>query len=684
MERWLELVLEHSSDAIVILDRERVIRYANRAAAALAEMAGPDELYGVSYDQVLEAHEIFDEAGRHPDRATLPSHIALTEGRPVRGMVARQVHRQSGRQRWISIASVPLFTDEDSRKAQFAILFFTDISDQKARQDRVAFLLEATRGSSVAGDLSERFLEKARVIVPLLADWCTVNVLQEDGRLARVAAVHRDPTKTAAVEQLATLAMEGGADRSVASVITTGEAKLYHLISPEMLAGTFPTSEGTELLRELAPRSAMILPVVSGGRTFGALSLAYTEESLRTYTEDDLDFMREFCLHLGVLADNARLYGEVEARDKAKDAFMAALSHELRNPLAPIKSALELLAIRDTSPEAREALEIVDYQFNHVQEILRDLLDVTRFTRGLVTIEERPLELAALLTRAADMNEEHLRKKGITLHRDFSEGPLAVVGDSTRLQQAVMNILQNAEKFTPAGGNVWIALKREGDRAVISIRDDGEGMEAETLAHVFDSYGPQHHPRQAGRTGLGLGLVLVRDIIRLHGGSVEARSPGKDRGSTFTLVLPLSGEALPCAQMPPQPARENSGARHRILIVDDNEAAARGLDRLLAKRGHETAVAHDGAGALAAARSFSPTVILLDIGLPDMSGLSVGEQIRAEHGRAVLLIALSGYGQQEDIEATKAAGFDCHLVKPASLADIESALAARLAASVPA
>lgn len=667
-QEWLELVLENSSDAIIIIDRRRMIRYANKAAAGLAGIAVPRELFGRSYDAILAEHVIYDEHGNHPDPDLFPSNVALFRGIALRDKVVRHMHSTSGKQRWLSVSGIPLFVDTETMQARYAIVFFTDISDRKLREDRVQLLIESSKILSVSGGLRESLLANAKLIVPLMADWCTVNLLNEGGTIERVAVAHRDQRKDALVEKLANIADAN----TMTGVVHTGKAKLLPHLERSELSANFPTEEGRALLEQLNPTSTMVLPIMSGGRVLGALSLAYADSG-RIYTQEDLEFMQEFSYHLGVLVDNARLYQEIEKRDKSKDKFIAALSHELRNPLAPIRSAIDLLKAKNADPELKDPISTIDRQFDHVNKILRDLLDVNRFLQGKVTIDKKLVDLRAVLEKAAEINKPILTRKHLALHLYIPGEPLYVEGDDTRLQQAVMNIVHNAEKFTKIGGNVWIELRREDTNAVISIRDDGQGIAPEDLATIFDPYA-----RKQSSTGLGLGLSLVRDIAQLHDGEVRAKSLGEGEGSTFEITLPLS-EKTPSEQTSLPLARLDAPVPQKILVVDDNVPAAKGLAMLLRYHGHTTALAHTGEDALhmVSERDFEPTALLVDIGLPDISGYEVARRLRAEYGNDMLLIALTGYGQPEDIRLSKEAGFNHHLTKPVSIGEVQALLVPR-------
>jgi PAS domain S-box-containing protein len=355
-----------------------------------------------------------------------------------------------------------------------------------------------------------------------------------------------------------------------------------------------------------------------------------------------------------------------EQANRAKDEFLAMLGHELRNPLSPIVTALQLMKLRGDNRSAREQ-EIIERQVKHLTRLVDDLLDVSRVARGKVELAKKPVQLAEVVLKAVEMASPLLELRRHRLSVEVARDGLLVLGDETRLAQVVANLLTNAAKYTDAGGDITVAAAREGDHAVLRVRDNGIGIRPELLGRVFDLFvqGSQSSERSQG--GLGLGLTLVRNLVELHGGTVTAHSEGVDRGSELVVRLP----ALAIQVVAPNDGggartlRATSGGR-RVLVVDDNPDAVELLAELLETIGHTVAVAHDGPRALEVARSFHPEVAILDIGLPVMDGYELAQRLREELGPAATphLIALTGYGQEHDVQRSKAIGFAEHMVKP--------------------
>jgi PAS domain S-box-containing protein len=362
--------------------------------------------------------------------------------------------------------------------------------------------------------------------------------------------------------------------------------------------------------------------------------------------------------------DHAR--NEAVTANRAKDEFLAMLGHELRNPLAPITTALALIRSQNVTAVARE-IGVIERQVNHLGALVNDLLDVSRITTGKVTLHRQILDLAEVTVRAVEMAAPLVEARGHTLAVDVPAG-LFVDADEHRLGQIVVNVLTNAAKYTPAGGTIRITAERAGSEIRLAVTDTGVGLSADLLPHVFDLFvqGRQESHRPAG--GLGIGLAIVARLVRMHGGHVEAASDGAGKGSTFTVILPAAPSGPAPVVATSRPAGPRPGTSKAVLVVDDNVDAAQMLALWLELRGYETRTAHDGPSALEMLASFAPDVAVLDIGLPTMDGYELARRLRAE-GRhpALKLVALTGFGQEADRQRARDAGFDVHVVKPVDL-----------------
>jgi signal transduction histidine kinase/CheY-like chemotaxis protein len=388
------------------------------------------------------------------------------------------------------------------------------------------------------------------------------------------------------------------------------------------------------------------------------------------------------------LTERQRLQDELRLRidqlheaDRRKDEFLAMLAHELRNPLAPIQNALEILALPGASEATiAQAEEILGRQVQHLTRLVDDLLDIARISRGKIELRKERVALDAIVARAVEAARPLIDARRHTLTVSLPPEPLTLDADPTRIAQVISNLLNNAAKYSDANGQIWLTARRERDRISIHVRDQGIGISSELLPTIFDLFvqASRGHDRTHG--GMGIGLTLVRRLVELHGGTVEATSAGPGRGSEFTIRLPLASvEAVRAAgDAPPSVDSKHVPTCGPILIVDDNVDAARTLEHLLRSRGYDVQAVFDGTTALACAESRRPQVAILDIGMPQMDGFELAERLRGRFGSAELfLIALSGWGQEEDRRRSSEAGFQAHLVKPVELSALERLLAER-------
>ena len=373
-------------------------------------------------------------------------------------------------------------------------------------------------------------------------------------------------------------------------------------------------------------------------------------------------------------AEIARLAAEEASR--AKDVFLAVLGHELRNPLAPIVTALQLLKLRGDARSSRE-LGVVERQVKHMVRLVDDLLDVSRIRQRKLELRKRAVDLRDVVATAVELASPGIEQRLHHFAVEVPPHPIVVDADEARLTQVFANLLDNAAKYTPHGGHLVLAVRDEDDEAVVDVRDDGVGIDVALLPRIFDMFvqAPQSADRPAG--GLGLGLSLVAWLVQMHGGHVEARSDGSGTGSTFPVRLPVSARraARPARREPTPLSLPAVDAGRRVLVVDDNRDALELVAEVLRSVGHDVRTACDGPEALRVVQGFAPEVAILDIGLPVMTGYEVAERIRTELGEAApRLIALSGYGQAGDRERSLEAGFDLHLVKPVETVDLLSSV----------
>jgi len=359
--------------------------------------------------------------------------------------------------------------------------------------------------------------------------------------------------------------------------------------------------------------------------------------------------------------------------DRRKDEFLATLAHELRNPLAPIRNSLHILRLSGGGdPASAKVCDMMERQVGHLVRLVDDLMEVSRITRGKIELRMQPVELAAVVRSAVEASRPLIEASGHELAISLPAGALIIQGDALRLSQVFSNLLNNAAKYMDERGHIWLGAKQQDGHVVVSIRDTGIGIPAEMLPHIFKMFTQVDRSARQAQGGLGIGLTLVRTLVEMHGGHVEAHSRGVNEGSEFVVRLPLGKAAdLPAGNT--SKAHVALAPNQRVLVVDDNRDAADSLGLLLRLLGAEVRVVNDGPSALQALPAYRPTVVLLDIGMPGMNGYEVARQIRQQpEWRDVMLIALTGWGQEEDRRRTSQAGFDHHLLKPADISTLES------------
>jgi signal transduction histidine kinase/ActR/RegA family two-component response regulator len=500
----------------------------------------------------------------------------------------------------------------------------------------------------------------AGLVVPFLADYGAMVLMNADGsaRARRESCVAgwepylgaQRAAFEALLEQQQKRAMEEGAHQFI-----------DRLTAPPADEDAADDSPGGEV---------HAFPLTTRGKPRGVLMLAMGP-SARHLAGHDLSLADNLAGRAASALENCLLYEEIQNADRRKNEFLATLSHELRNPLAPLRSALHMLRTQAFEPErVTPLLQTMDRQVAQMTRLVEDLLDISRITRGAIELRRETLDVSAEIRNALESCQGPLEAGAHEVVLDLPAAPLHVVADRVRLQQILENVLLNAVKYTDRGGRIEVAARAELSEIVIEVRDNGIGIAPDKLAQVWDLFVQVDESPDRTRKGLGIGLALVRDLVRRHGGSVQALSEGLGKGSTFTVRLPIAGRrdlapaAPPAAQAAPAaPARAE--AARRVLIVDDNIDAAETLSMMLELLGHTTCQAHDGHEALRVAQEFHPEIIFMDIGLPGLSGHQVVSRMRTELGMSdTHIVALSGYGTEEDRRKSAEAGFDHHLVKP--------------------
>jgi signal transduction histidine kinase/ActR/RegA family two-component response regulator len=417
------------------------------------------------------------------------------------------------------------------------------------------------------------------------------------------------------------------------------------------------------------------VPLLVRDRAIGVLGFG-RQGSRHPFDASDLQLAEEVARRASIALENARLYRELQEADRRKDEFLAMLGHELRNPLAPISNALELLKRHSLSAAELGSLQrLMDRQVRQLVRLVDDLLDVSRITRGKIKLEREPVEIAKVIQAAVETSRPLIDARGHVLEVTVPDEPLRVLGDASRLAQVISNLLNNAAKYTEPGGRISLSAAQEEEKdLVIRVRDTGIGIPASMRSKIFDLFTQVESSLDRSQGGLGIGLTLVKQLVDKHGGSVQATSAGEGQGSEFIIRLPLL-PSVPPSEPRPAPGAADKGRAYRVLVVDDNVDSADTLALLLQLSGHEVATAYRGEAALDLAVERKPQVVFLDIGLPGMDGYEVARRLRAmPFAKGMTLVAMTGYGQDNDRRRSAEAGFDLHLVKPVDLTDLEALL----------
>ncbi len=424
-------------------------------------------------------------------------------------------------------------------------------------------------------------------------------------------------------------------------------------------------------------RGWLAAPLVGrDGRNIGLIQLSDKYEG--EFTEDDEAVLVQLAQMASVAVENARLVESLRDADRRKDEFLATLAHELRNPLAPLRNGLQVMKLAAGNAEAVEqARSLMERQMAVMVRLIDDLLDVSRITRGKLPLRRERVDLASVVQSAVEGSRPLIETSAHRLTVSLPPEPIYLDADPTRLAQVFANLLTNAAKYTDKAGHIWLTAGRHEGEVVVSVRDTGIGIAAEHLPRLFEMFSQVAPALERSQGGLGIGLSLVKGLVEMHGGRIEARSEGPGKGSEFVVRLPVAGD-VPAPETPAPGSGERATARprRRILLADDNRDAADSLAMMLRLAGHEVHATHDGQEAVEAAEWFRPDVALLDLGMPRMNGFEAARRIREQPwGRSVILVAITGWGQDEDKRRASEAGFDHHLTKPVDPAALEKLLA---------
>jgi signal transduction histidine kinase/CheY-like chemotaxis protein len=537
---------------------------------------------------------------------------------------------------------------------------------------RLRALAEASRVLAAARlDVGSVLAAMAAEILAHVGHACAISLASPDGDWLEMAIVQdQDLERERLLRQMAgTLRIRRGEGLS-GKVLATERPVLLPSVAPQELASRAAPSLALRV-EALGVQSVMCVPLLSSGRVLGTIATTRFGEC-QPFTADDLSLLEDMADRAALAIENARLHeAEREARaraedaDRRKDEFLAMLGHELRNPLAPLLIATEILRQLPAEEKCQAwARDAIARQVAQLSRLVDDLLDVSRINLGRIELRLEPLDLGAVAVQALEASRPLLAERDHQVVVELPAVSVMVRGDAGRLTQAISNLLNNAAKYTDRAGQVRLRVASVGEQAIVSVSDTGIGISADMLGRVFDLFAQGQEARDRSRGGLGVGLTLVKRLVEMHGGYVQVSSPGEGHGSEFVLGFPRV-DAATAPVRDRTPATKRATARRRVLIADDNVDAAQGLRLFLELRDQEVEVVHDGPAAERTLSSSEFEVILLDISLPGIDGLELARRVRARAAaRRPLMIAITGLGRDEDRQRSIAAGFDHHLVKP--------------------
>ena len=679
-ESLLSAIVQSSDDAIVSKDLNSIVTSWNPAAEEMFGYA-PEEVIGRSIRLIIPTER------QHEEDEVL---ARIRAGERV-DHFETQRRRKDGSIVDVSLSISPV------RDAEGRIIGASKIARDISDRIRARATAERTRQhSGYLAQLSAAFagsLEPEQVLtiaatlsVPFFADWCAIDVMLPTGQIERVTVRHVDPAKVALAAKVRERYEDPRSPASPVTVIRTGQASIIPDITDHMILDSARgDAERVALVRSLGLVSYLCLPLTVHGRCIGALTLA-TAESERRYDEDDIRVAQEAAARIGLAFDNARAYEQLQAANQLKDEFLATLSHELRTPLNAILGYARMLRAGILKADRHDqALETVERNATTLTQMVEDVLDVSRIAAGKIRLHIQPVDLVAVIRDALATVTPGAEAKGVRLEAVMESDVGHVSGDPDRLQQVIWNLLSNAVKFTPRGGRAQLRLQRVNSHIEISISDTGIGIREDFLPHLFERFRQGDSTTTRAHGGLGLGLAIARRIIELHGGRIEAFSPGEGKGATFRVHLPLMivhGEAGERRVHPRSPSRENlavfpSLPDVSVLVVDDDPDAVALVREILESVGARVRTAASALDALDVIAAEAPDVMVSDLGMPGMDGFELIQRVRQMEGavRDLPAAALTAYARSEDRARALRLGFEMHLAKPIDPSELIAAVA---------
>ncbi len=542
----LNIILDGVTDGIVVMGRNQRFIYANEAGAQLSGFANLEELLRFPIQEILNRVDIFSEDGKAFLEENLPSQRAFAGSDKLREEMMLLVDKKTGLKTWTLVSAKPVF--DKNGEIEMVINFLRDFTEVKRSQDHQQFLARAALTLSSSLDYRTTISKVADLVVPKIADWCTVQMVSEDGNVDELAVAHVDPDKVSwAREFNIKYPPDLNQPIGLGNVIRTGKSELISLISDEMLVQGARDQEHLKILRTLGLVSYLAVPLLGRGRTIGAISF-FRADSGRQFTKSDLKLAESIATRATLAIENSNLYRESQKINQVKDEFLATLSHELRTPLNIIQGHSELLLMEiDRLPDSEmvTSIQAIDRNAKLQTQIIADLLDVSSIITGKMSYEPVLIDPKRVLRNIAETSLKVASAKGVHFQIEEPNDSPIIAADPTRLHQILWNLVSNAIKFTTSGGRVSLKAYQEHPYFIFEVSDTGLGITPEFLPHVFDRFRQEDSSRTRKFGGLGLGLSIVRNLVELHGGKVFVESAGKNQGSQFRVQLPLAKIQMP-------------------------------------------------------------------------------------------------------------------------------------------
>jgi PAS domain S-box-containing protein len=589
-----------------------------------------------------------------------------------------RVRVADGRYRWFAVKAVPVYAEDGAVREWVGII--VDIHARKRHDEDAAFINRASEMLSSSLGYEQTLRNLARLCVPELGDWCVIDLGDATNR-QRIVIEHSDPEIAESIRQLSASAASEGSG-PVVEVLRTGETQLVENVTDEILERSVADARQLEVARALGLRSWIVAPMIAHGRTLGALSLACTESD-RHYSLDDVPLVEDLARRAAMAIDNARLYEAAEAANRAKDEFLATLSHELRTPLTAITGWAHMLELGMTDEQTtRVAIDTIVRSARTQTELIDDLLDLSRVVAGTLQLNIETVDLAQLVREVAVGARPAADAKELELDVGAPDEPVLVRGDERRLRQIIWNLITNAVKFTDSGGSVRATVSVAHPMAQVEVTDTGRGIDPEFIPFVWDRFRQADSSTSRKYGGLGLGLSVVRHLIELHGGTVEAESEGPGKGSRFAVAIPLArGTDSRQAEQPPAAERRTLDAM-RVLVVDDDPDARVMLATMLRQLGASVTTAISAEEAMASLAAGNFEAVVSDIAMPGEDGYALVRRIRAQSEIPVIAVSAIGTSADDRRRALEA-GFAEFVRKPVVPQEISRAIGDAMSRSQP-